>query len=85
MLIGWIQTHSFSELIARGIIFPDFQQRISQILSNRGTIWREHDGLLKSGDGPIVILQTKRIVGLLQRLICGVGTLGGRKTEGRHK
>src|SRR5258708_2052462 len=79
MFVGRIEPHGFGKLIARSLVVADFQQGVSQIFSYRGAVRRQRDGLSKSGDGLVVILETKRVVGLLERLICGIGALCWRK------
>ena len=73
VLIGRIQTHSFGELIASGFVLANLEQRVGQILANGGAIRGQRDALAKSGDGLIVIIIAKRLIGALQRLIGGVG------------
>src|SRR5712691_11140540 len=57
VLVRWIEAHGFGKLVASGIVFTDFQEGVSEIFSNGGAVRREGDGLSKSGDGLVVILE----------------------------
>ncbi len=70
MLVCRIEPHGLAELVARGFVVADFEQRVRQIFADGRAVGRERDGFAESGDGLIVMFLPKRVIGLIERLIC---------------
>ena len=56
VLIGGIQAHGLPELIPRGFVLSNLEQRVGEILANGCAVRGQRDALVKARDGLIVVL-----------------------------
>src|SRR5262249_43282681 len=75
VLVGGIEPHRFGELIAGGLGFTDFQERVGKIGSDISPIGGERDRLVEGGDGAVVIFGAERTVSFIEKAIGWVGRL----------
>ena len=82
VLIPGIEARCLRELVPGGFRLAGFEQRVRQILADRGPAGRKLDRLLKRGDGLIVMPGAQSFIGFLERNVGRVRRLakgnGGR-------
>ena len=56
LIVAGIEAHGRGELVARGCVLADLEQRVGQVFTHGGAVRREGDGALEAGDGAVVVL-----------------------------
>jgi len=82
VVVARIEPHGLGKLVARGFVFADFEERVSQIFAHSRTVRRNFDGFLERGNGAVVVFGFQSCVSPFERSISGIRRLsGGERCE----
>ena len=83
--VGGVDAHGLAELFARGDVVTDLQIGVGQVFADGGAGGSDGDGLLKPGDGGVIIPRLQGLVSPAQGLISRIGRLASSRGAGKQQ